>query len=70
MHEAFLRRLTETLAGLTASAGSQWETAEVHFERALRQTETMPHRLERPELLLWAWGEALLVRAGSVQGLV
>jgi hypothetical protein len=43
-------RLTQTIAGIAAAAASQWETAEDHFQIALQQAESFPHRLEQAEI--------------------
>jgi hypothetical protein len=43
-------RFTHTVAGMAASAAHQWETAEQHFQTALRPAESVPHRLEQAEI--------------------
>jgi tetratricopeptide (TPR) repeat protein len=43
-------RFTQTVVGMAASAAHQWETAEQHFQTALRQAESVPHRLEQAEI--------------------
>jgi len=43
-------RFTQTIAGIAATAARQWEAAEDHFETALRQAESIPHRLEQAEI--------------------
>jgi tetratricopeptide (TPR) repeat protein len=43
-------RFTQTVAGIAASAASQWEAAEDHFHSALQQAESIPHRLEQAEI--------------------
>ncbi|MGA9722099.1 MAG: hypothetical protein WBQ86_06585 [Candidatus Binatus sp.] len=43
-------RLTQTIAGIAAAAARQWGAAEDHFEIALRQAESFPHRLEEAEI--------------------
>jgi hypothetical protein len=43
-------RFTHTVAGIAASAARQWEAAEDHFQTALCQAETFPHRLEQAEI--------------------
>jgi tetratricopeptide (TPR) repeat protein len=40
-------KLLERLAGMAAAAGSDWEVAEAHFQTALEQAETLPHRPEQ-----------------------
>jgi DNA-binding CsgD family transcriptional regulator len=42
-------RLAESVAGVAAAAAGQWDVAESHFERALRQAFEIPHRLDQPE---------------------
>lgn len=54
-------RLLPAAAGVSAAAGGQWELAEAHFAEALRQADTLPHRLEQPETRR-LWAEALLDR--------
>jgi tetratricopeptide (TPR) repeat protein len=52
----FDSRLLNSVAGLTAAAGGQWEPAEEHLRRACRQADDMPHRIERAETRrLYAW---------------
>jgi DNA-binding CsgD family transcriptional regulator len=49
-------RLVESVAGLAADAAGDPDRADAHFRRALRQAETMPHRIEQPETRrLYAW---------------
>jgi tetratricopeptide (TPR) repeat protein len=43
-------RFTHTVAGMAAAAAHQWETAEDHFQIALQQAESFPHRLEQAEI--------------------
>ena len=45
--------LIETVAGIAAAAGRQWEAAEAHYERAVRQAHELPHRLHQPEVRRW-----------------
>ena len=45
-----ISRFTQTVAGLAAAAARQWETAEDHFQTALRQAESLPNRLEQAEI--------------------
>jgi tetratricopeptide (TPR) repeat protein len=42
-------RLTQTLAGIAAWCGGDWELAEGHFEQGLRVASEAPLRLEEPE---------------------
>lgn len=43
-------RYTQTIAGLAAAGARQWEEAENHFQRASRQADYFPDRLEQAEL--------------------
>src|SRR5580704_9425053 len=43
-------RLTHTIAGIAASAGRQWKTAEEHFQIAMQLAESLPDRLEQAEI--------------------
>jgi tetratricopeptide (TPR) repeat protein len=43
-------RLTQTIAGVSAAAARQWEAAEDHFQVAMEQAESLPHRLEQAEI--------------------
>ena len=43
-------RLSQTAAGITASAVRDWSLAERHFATASQQAEEFPHRLEQVEL--------------------
>ncbi len=43
-------RFTHTVAGMAAAAAHRWEAAEEHFQAALRQAESFPHRLEQAEI--------------------
>jgi tetratricopeptide (TPR) repeat protein len=45
--------LVETVAGIAAAAGEQWEKAEEHYQTALRQAHEIPHKLEQPEVRRW-----------------
>ncbi|HXV60106.1 MAG TPA: protein kinase [Vicinamibacteria bacterium] len=46
----------EKAAAIAAAAGEQWDVAETHFENALEQVDTMPYRLQQPEVRRWyAW---------------
>ncbi|MDQ4131343.1 MAG: hypothetical protein M3133_10230, partial [Actinomycetota bacterium] len=56
-------RLLERLAGLAAAAAARWDDAEQHYERALRQAEDIPHRVERAEVRR-CYAAMLLERAG------
>jgi tetratricopeptide (TPR) repeat protein len=43
-------RFTQTVAGIAAAAARHWEAAEDHFQAALQQAESIPHRLEQAEI--------------------
>jgi tetratricopeptide (TPR) repeat protein len=43
-------RLTQTAAGIAASAAHQYEAAEEHFRTAMRHAESLPHLLEQAEI--------------------
>jgi tetratricopeptide (TPR) repeat protein len=43
-------RLTQTAAGIAASAAHQYEAAEEHFQIAMNQAESFPDRLEQAEI--------------------
>ncbi|MDO8615142.1 MAG: AAA family ATPase [Dehalococcoidia bacterium] len=56
-------RLLQTVAGIAAAAGSQWEKAEAHYQTALRQAHELPHKIEQPEVRRW-YARMLLDRNG------
>ena len=43
-------RLTQTIAGVAASASRQWAAAENHFRNAMQQAEAFPQLLEQAEI--------------------
>jgi class 3 adenylate cyclase/tetratricopeptide (TPR) repeat protein len=45
--------LLQTVAGMAATAGGQWEKAEEHYETALRQAHKLPVVMEQPEVRRW-----------------
>ena len=48
--------LTEMSAGIASAGGHRWETAQNHFETALRQARDIPFKLAQPEVRRWyAW---------------
>ncbi len=49
----FVGTLPATSAGMCATAGKQWDTAQEHFETALRQAHEMPEKLAQPEVRRW-----------------
>jgi len=46
-------RLLQTVAGIAAAAGAQWEKAEEHYQTALRQAHEVPVVIEQPEVRRW-----------------
>ena len=46
-------RLVQTVAGMAAAAGGQWEKAEGHYQTALRQAHDLPVVIEQPEVRRW-----------------
>ncbi len=55
--------LLDTVAGMAATAGRQWEAAEAHYETALRQAHELPHKIEQPEVRRW-YARMLIDRDG------
>ena len=53
--------LAETAAGIASAAGEQWETAEPHFETAIRQAHDFPDKIAQPETRRW-YAQMLLDR--------
>jgi hypothetical protein len=45
--------VVQTMAGIAAAAGAQWERAEEHYDAALKQAHEIPHRIEQPEVRRW-----------------
>jgi tetratricopeptide (TPR) repeat protein len=45
--------LLQTVAGIAAAAGGQWEKAEEHYQTALRQAHELPSVIEQPEVRRW-----------------
>jgi len=54
--------LAQRVAGMAAAAAGLWDQAQEHFEKARRQSDELPNRLERPQVLHW-YGKMLLDRA-------
>ena len=46
-------RLMQTVAGIAAAAGEQWEQSETHYQTALTQAHEIPFRSEQPEVRRW-----------------
>jgi len=57
-------RLFQTVAGIAAAAGRQWEKAEAHYQTALRQAHEIPVVIEQPEVRRW-YARMLIDRARS-----
>jgi len=45
--------LLETVAGIAAAAGGQWDVAERHYQTAIRQADEMPFISEQAEARYW-----------------
>jgi tetratricopeptide (TPR) repeat protein len=56
--------LFQSLAGMAAAAGGQWEKAEEHYQTALRQAHEIPVVIEQPEVRRW-YARMLIDRARS-----
>jgi tetratricopeptide (TPR) repeat protein len=54
-------RFPQTVAGLAAAAGEQWDEAEAHFQIAMRQSVEFPYRLEQTEIRRF-YGQMLIER--------
>lgn len=50
---AYHHGLVQTFAGIAAASGQSWARAEEHFHKAIRQAETLPHRLAASETRRW-----------------
>jgi tetratricopeptide (TPR) repeat protein len=46
----FGARLIEPIAGIAAAGAGLWQEAEAHFQKAMRQADEFPHKLEQPEV--------------------
>jgi hypothetical protein len=46
--QPFSWMLVHRVAGMTAAASGQWDDAERHFDLAIDQARSRPHRLEEP----------------------
>lgn len=49
----FDHSLAQRIAGMAAAAASLWDQAQEHFEQATRQSNELPNRIERPQVLHW-----------------
>jgi tetratricopeptide (TPR) repeat protein len=56
-------KLLQTVAGMAAAAGGQWDEAEQHYETALRQAHELPVVMEQPEVRRW-YARMLIDRDG------
>ena len=45
-----ISRFTQTIAGIAAAAAREFDAAENHFQIAMRQAESFPHRLEQTDI--------------------
>ena len=54
-------RLWQMVAGIAASCGEHWDTAQEHFETALTQAHDLPHKIAQPEVRRW-YAQMLLDR--------
>jgi class 3 adenylate cyclase/tetratricopeptide (TPR) repeat protein len=54
-------RIIESVAGMAAWAGEEWDVAEGHFRASLVRAELLSHRLEVPTVRYW-YGRMLLER--------
>jgi hypothetical protein len=58
-------RFTHTIAGIAAASARQWKAAEDHFQTALQQSESVPHRLEEAEIRRF---HAMMLRDRAARG--
>ena len=56
--------LFQSLAGMAAACGGQWDKAEDHYRTALRQAHELPVVIEQPEVRRW-YARMLIDRARS-----
>ena len=62
--QVLVHGLVETIAGIAAACGGLWSEAEGHYEKALRLTRDLPHRLHQPEVQRW-YAQMLVQRSGE-----
>jgi tetratricopeptide (TPR) repeat protein len=55
--------LLQTVAGIAAACGGQWEKAEEHYQTALRQAHELPNLIGQPEVRRW-YARMLIDRHG------
>jgi tetratricopeptide (TPR) repeat protein len=56
--------LVQTMAGIAAAAGKEWNLAEEHFEVAVRQADELPHVIEQGDARRW-YARMLIERRSS-----
>ena len=56
--------LLEKIAGIAATAARDWPAADTHFENALKQAETIPHKLDQCDVRYWC-GKMFTERGSS-----
>ena len=54
-------RLWQMIAGIAAACGQHWDTAQEHYEIALKQAHDLPHKIAQPEVRRW-YAQMLLNR--------
>jgi hypothetical protein len=59
---AVISRFAHTAAGIAATAGRQWQRAEMHFKTAVQRADSMPHPLEQIDARRF-YGQMLVERA-------
>ena len=59
----FAHGLVQTVAGIAAAAGGQWDKAEEHYQTALRLAHELPIVIEQPEVRRW-YARMLIDRDG------
>ena len=56
MRVGLMGELTRTGAGIAAACGEAWDTAQEHFETALKEADETPHKIAQPDARRWyAW---------------
>jgi class 3 adenylate cyclase/tetratricopeptide (TPR) repeat protein len=56
-------KFLQTVAGIGAAAGRQWDEAEEHYQTALRHAHELPNKIEQPEVRRW-YARMLIDRDG------
>ncbi|MCH8814923.1 MAG: AAA family ATPase [Chloroflexi bacterium] len=57
-------KFLQTVAGIAAACGGQWQMAEKHYRTALRQAHELPHKMEQPEVRRF-YARMLIDRGGQ-----